>query len=676
MNIFKLISHSLFIILISSCLTQAKKSVSLTDSEKNPGPYTPAAALIYSADIIVDPSIAGQGIKSASSLFPTKPTNPKYQKISGPSWLTVDTDTGIFSFQNGASYAPEIFEVKCYQDGNSSNFINSGNFSLAVNGDPLRYQQWHLNNIGQKTYSLYSGSSGIDINVDSVLAAGITGKGIKIAISDSGVEINHDDLYENVISGASRDYTLPAPYIGTPTTTTAHGTAVSGIIAARGWNNIGGLGVAPLASIAGFQFLNSAQTSSILIDQASGDFNIFNYSYGDTLYYDTLSDENYLDHLRYQTLTNKKFFVKSAGNEYAIGNDANFCAPHNANFPFENESPFMIVVGAVNAEGEKAIYSNVGSNIWVSAPGGEYGDIDPAILTTDLPTCFKGYSKAQSFITNDFEYGHPENAKCNYTSTMNGTSSSAPIVSGVIALILEANPSLSYRDVKHILAVTSVRIDPNHNNPFGTDHPSSVFSGCNNLNLASYDYELGWVKNDADNIYVFDVISGTEFGVYYNNFYGFGLVDSAAAVSLAQDINQDPMNWLPLGTQVETNADLNSGVNISLSIPDGNKDGVTHSQNVTSNLKVESVQIKIQITHPRSGEVGVELTSPNGTKSILMNINNSFYLDTDQNLNIVLTSHAFYGESSQGNWEIRVIDGKSGNTGTITRWSLNVLGHN
>jgi subtilisin-like proprotein convertase family protein len=59
-----------------------------------------------------------------------------------------------------------------------------------------------------------------------------------------------------------------------------------------------------------------------------------------------------------------------------------------------------------------------------------------------------------------------------------------------------------------------------------------------------------------------------------------------------------------------------------------------------------------------------------------MNINNSFYLDTDQNLNIVLTSHAFYGESSQGNWEIRVIDGKSGNTGTITRWSINVLGHN
>jgi subtilisin family serine protease len=624
MNLNKFILHSFLIIMISSCLPQAQKPAALTDSEKNPGPYTPADALIYSADIIIDPSIPALAVRSASILFSSKPPSPRYQKVSGPSWLTVDSVSGIFSFQNGASYAPANFEVICYENGNQSNQVSSGTFTLAVNGDPLRYQQWHLNNIGQKTYSLYSGASGVDINVDSVLTAGITGKGIKIAISDSGVEINHDDLHENVITGASRDYTLPAPYIGTPTTTSAHGTAVSGIIAARGWNNIGGLGVAPLASIAGFQFLSSAQTSSILIDQASGDFNIFNYSYGDTLYFDTLSDQNYLDHLRYQTLTNKKFFVKAAGNEYAIGNSDNFCAPHNANFPFENESPFMIVVGAINAEGEKALYSNVGSNIWVSAPGGEYGDIDPAILTTDLPTCFKGYSKASSYITNNFEYGHPENTKCNYTSTMNGTSSAAPIISGVIALILEANPTLSYRDVKHILAVTSSRVDPNHNNPFGTDHPSTVFSGCNNLNLAGHNYELGWVKNNADTTSVFDVINGTEFGVYFNNFYGFGLVDSAAAVSLAQDISQDPMNWLPLGNQVETNADLTNGINISLAIPDADKDGITHSQTVASNINVESVQVKVQITHPRSGEIGIELTSPSGTKSILSNINNSF----------------------------------------------------
>jgi len=70
-----------------------------------------------------------------------------------------------------------------------------------------------------------------------------------------------------------------------------------------------------------------------------------------------------------------------------------------------------------------------------------------------------------------------------------------------------------------------------------------------------------------------------------------------------------------------------------------------------------------------------ELTSPMGTKSILLNINNSFILDNDKNLNIVLTSHAFYGESANGTWTIRVIDGKEGNTGTFTFWGLNILGH-
>lgn len=661
MNCLKLTLFSCLIFSLSSCLEQQTVITPLTAEEKNPGgTYVPESSIIYTADILIDPSKTDETPKDATELFPTKPINPRYARVSGPTWLAVDSVTGKFSVQNGMNYEPTIFEIVCYEEGNYSNQVSSGEFTLAVNGDPLRYQQWHLNNTGQRTYALSYGASGVDINVESVYNAGITGKGVKIAVSDSGVELNHDDLIDNVISGVSRDYSIASPYIGNPIPTDAHGTAVSGIIAARGWNNIGGMGVAPLASLAGFQFLQSSQSSALLIDQASGDFNIFNYSYGDTLLYDTLSDADYLDHLRYQVNVNNKFFVKAAGNEYAMGVNS-YCAPHNANYPFENESPFMIVVGAINAEGEKALYSNVGSNIWVSAPGGEYGDIDPAILTTDLPTCFKGYSKSQSYITNDFEYGHFQNTKCNYTSVMNGTSAAAPMVSGVIALILEANPNLSNRDVKHVLAVTASKIDPNHNNVFGKNHPSSVFAGCKDLDLTGHDYELGWVKNNKN--------------IWFNNFYGFGLVDAAAAVSLAQDITQDPLSWLPLGTQVETNPNF-SGGDISLSIPDADSGGVTSSRTVTDNINIESIQVRVQATHTKSGQLGIELTSPSGTKSILANINNSFILDSDQNLNMVLTSHAFYGENSQGEWIIKVIDGESGDTGTLTNWSLNILGHN
>jgi subtilisin-like proprotein convertase family protein len=85
--------------------------------------------------------------------------------------------------------------------------------------------------------------------------------------------------------------------------------------------------------------------------------------------------------------------------------------------------------------------------------------------------------------------------------------------------------------------------------------------------------------------------------------------------------------------------------------------------------------LRVQVSHAKSGEVGIELTSPGGTKSILMNINNSFLLDNDSNLNLTLSSHAFYGETLNGNWTIRLIDGRSGSSGTLTRWKMNIFGH-
>ena len=61
---------------------------------------------------------------------------------------------------------------------------------------------------------------------------------------------------------------------------------------------------------------------------------------------------------------------------------------------------------------------------------------------------------------NKFDWNNEsENKNCNYTASLNGTSFSAPIVSGAIALILEANPNLNWRQVKYILAQTAKKID-------------------------------------------------------------------------------------------------------------------------------------------------------------------------------------------------------------------------
>lgn len=665
-------------IMFAGCFGSGGSGGSSRSSNENNNtnePYSPSAPISYNADIYLK-----QGIPEdfdGKALFSGDPdfSGLSFSLSNKPSWLEIDASTGVISAQPGEHGLYDAIRINANIGDLPRHTVE---FDLAVNGDPLRKYAWHLNNTGQSSFSNKSGDAGVDINVDEVYARGITGDGIKVAVSDKGVEINHDDLYPNSLAGEHKDYTLSSPYYGTPTASDFHGTAVASLIAGKGWNNEGSMGVAPNASFAGFQFLDSSQSTSILINQASGDFEIFNYSYGDYLNRDTLSDATYLDHIRSRAQSGRggkgAFFVKASGNEF-YGRGKEGCFSHNANAPFENESPYLIVVGAVDAKGHRASYSNAGSNIWISAPGGEDGRADgPAIMAADLPTCFKGASKASSSPWNEFEYGHPLNTKCNYTSRMNGTSSAAPILSGVIALILEANPDLSVREVKHILASSAAQTDLSGDGAWPyLEHPSAGLSRCVDYSHpdTDYVYEQGWVTNKA--------------GYKFHNYYGFGLVDADAAVALAQG------SYKVMPPLIETNPDFDISAyenSADMAIPDGDKDGVTSVVQVNSgseldaNFQVESVQVKVEVSHPFSGEVGVELSSPGGTKSILLNVNNSFS-DCDANdcrfdsdLNIVLASHAFYGEDAIGNWTLRLIDGSDNYTGTLKGWSLNILGHN
>lgn len=652
----RLLTPLLFSFIFFSC---GGEEGSTTSPKGNEGPYSPAAPIIFEADFS-----ASEGKDFSFDPLDKFPqdvsTGHTFSYSNAPSFLQINSLTGELT---GEAEVSGIFEnITLIATNTSDSSTVETKVSIAINGDPLRLYAWHLRNNGQKNFAIAAGKAGVDINVHEVFKEGIYGEGVRLVVSDSGGEINHDDLYLNMLSGSHRDYSLNSPFIGDPVPTNAHGTAVAGIINSMGWNNRGSIGVAPKAKTAIFQFLDSTQSTALLISQASGDFDIFNYSYGDVLYQDTLSDPDYLDHIKHQVLNEQKFYVKAAGNEFILSS-GNICASHNANMPFENESPHMIVVGAVNASGGKASYSNVGSNLWVTAPGGEFGISYPAIMTTDLPTCFRGYSAATSNPFNDFEYQHPLNDRCHYTSTMNGTSSAAPVVSGVIALMLEANSTLKQRDIKHILANTSKKIDPDHDdNLFGKVHPSNVIGGCTSMNLSGHEYELGWVQNRA--------------GYWFNNFYGFGLVDAEAAVDAAKIYSSS------LGSLIETNPNFSTigySSQPNANIPDNSAAGVTNTITLSDNLTVESVQIKVNISHDEPGEIGIELTGPESssqrTKSILLNINNSLLLDNDKNLNFVLASHAFYGENAQGDWTIKVIDGRSGTTGKLNSWAINILGH-
>lgn len=542
--------------------------------------------------------------------------------------------------------------------------------------DPLASQAWHLENTGQDSFSYGHGLAGQDISLKAAIAQGYTGKGVRVAVSDTGTDFEHEDLSGNQIIGAHRNYAIDDPYswrgslpyaIGSE----AHGTAVTGLIAALGWNGIGSRGVAPDANFAAFRYLgtDSDTPSSLLartIDQADGDFDIFNYSYGYDQCFFVEEDELALlaisDGAKSLRGGLGAIYVQSAGNAYK--QDLNRCLGFgsgdyagNTNSSSELAIPEKIVVAAVNANGRIASYSTPGSGIWVSAPGGEDGFLAPAMVTTDISGCSNGYSLADDSLP-EFNQGNSLNTDCNYTSLMNGTSSAAPVTSGVIALMLQANPQLSWRDIKHIFVLTADEIDYSL-----TDNVSHPLGAA--YELSGYTYDKKWIRNKS--LYEID----------YSNWYGFGRINALSAVLTASSY------WFPMGVYAET-INPSSGEwyyssgTVSVPIPDNSASGTSISTattlNVAHNYFVESVQVELNITHASPKDLAVILISPMGTESKLLNINSNIYA-TSFPANKLLLSNAFYGEDSLGDWKIKIIDGHAPNVGTLTNWKIKINGH-
>ena len=629
---------------------------------------------------------------------------------NGGNDLTINA-SGPFTFSipilSGAFYAVTVLtqptgQVQSCNVASGSGTVGAANvtsvgvfcngFTIGDLSDPLAVQQWHLKNTGQNAFADTAGVTGMDINVEPVYSTfGFTGNGVITAVVDTGLEIAHEDLAANVIPAGSWNFLVPAndPNATDPTNTLDtdgdHGTSVGGLIAMVR-NSVGGIGVAPRASLKGFNFLSSDQTEQKFLDSLGGssagpnssDVSVFNQSFGVSLIDDAQIDP--LDEAQYLSgVTNLRggkgaLYVKAAGNGFRGYTDTLTNTPadcsfanaaglscENANFDPDNTVPYQIVAGAVNASGIKASYSTAGSAIWVSAPGGEFGRnmalapgftapvYAPAMLTTDQSGCIKGYSSnpvnnGGTENGSTFDDGGPPNGACNYTNGFNGTSSATPVTVGVIALLLEANPALTWRDVKHILASTSRQID--------AARPAVSIA----LTGGAYIAEPAWTTNFA--------------GFKFHNWYGFGMVDASAAVNMARTYTLGQ-----LGTLANTGF-IASGA-LSLAIPDNNAVGATNTLNVPNTpgvQTIEAVQIRVSATHTFTGDLGIELTSPKGTRSVLKNIRDGF--GTSDNLSsMVLLSNAFYGENPTGNWTIKVVDGNAQDIGTLDNWAVRIYGH-
>jgi subtilisin family serine protease len=563
---------------------------------------------------------------------------------------TVNASTGAFSYSIADLPASATATTdRVVVAATSGLRTTTASVDITLRFDPLLPNQWHMRNTGQIAFSSTPPVGGFDINIGPAWAAGFSGNGVRIAVVDSGLEVAHEDLRDNVDVLKSVNFTTSTNDT-TATGPSDHGTMVAGIISATAFNAKGGRGIAYRARLRGYNVIAAPglQTVGNLSTALGGaaisaDNDIFNQSFGvgaSAVNKSLQSFNSFSGELNYLITTLRgglgAIGIQAAGNEFETQNgDASTCGYANyfgiscghVATDTRRASTYPIIVGATSAEGKKASYSTTGASIWISAPGGEYGyssgydsslspaKYKPAIVTTTSTGC-GNYSL--SFNTLDSRGANALAAQCQYTAMMNGTSSAAPVVSGVVALMLEANPQLTWRDVRHILATTARKVDESF--------VPIAFTGL--LSSGALTLEQGWVRNAA--------------GFHFHNWYGFGKVDAARAVTAARNYT----SYLP--PRADSPPFILRPTQPIIVAPTSS---FSFTANVTSGLSViEGVVLYMNFDTPGLYCNQVEITSPTGTKSILLNGGAGF--NQTQVRDSRLASNAFYGESSLGIWRV------------------------
>ncbi|RXZ32784.1 hypothetical protein D9O50_15410 [Oxalobacteraceae bacterium CAVE-383] len=484
--------------------------------------------------------------------------------------------------------------------------------------DPLLSKEWYLQ----------------DANVIGVWRD-YTGKGVRIgqfepsdlyATDDEVFDYRHPDLIANV----DKEWLNTLDDDGNSDVSqnfSKHATMVAGVmVAAR--NGEGGVGVAYGASLAGVPIPDVAgmtpeQATAVAADAILHfkEYDIVNNSWGTSIGFPfkvvplgTLAQG--IGEALIEGRDGKgTAIVMAAGNSRATGGNSND-DPLMANWG-------VITVGAIKQKPDLGsgvlateTFSNPGASILISAAG------------TNIDTA------SRELITDDGSTFGGDN------TSATGTSFAAPIVSGIIALMLEANPNLGYRDIQTILALTARKVD---------------------------DSTTDWVYNGATN--------WNGGGMHVSHDYGFGDVDALAAVRLAE-------TWQQQNTIQNLDVFKTSSGVLNQSIPDGNLTGLSNSLTVQSGIQLESAQINVELDHPMIGDLIIRLISPSGNVSILMDRTGKAPGSdvtvrgdaSGETVGFSFNTTHVRGESSGGTWTLQVVDAATGAVGTLKSWDLDLYG--
>ncbi len=511
---------------------------------------------------------------------------------------------------------------------------------------------------------------GADYNVQPVTAAGIDGAGIVVAVIDDGVQTDHPAFAGRLDLARSYDFVsgiaspsgnfVPGAEESDEDVSDTHGTAVAGVALGNAtWG--GPIGVAPGATLAAIRINiggkpvpgspNAANPSksdlgALGMDQATKVADVSNNSWGG----EGVADQTYAepDNAALGTALQRAVTTGRGGKGlivvFAAGNDGD--SGDDVSFQATTSDPRVIAVGGLNADGTPALGLTHGAGLLVS--GAAVGVVtanryapDGAVDSNGLPT---GSYKP-----------------------ITGTSFAAPGVSGVVALMLQANPDLGWRDVQEIL-VDSAKI-PGANaitKPDGTPWFTTLGTG---------DWNGG--------------------GRHFSNAYGYGLPDADVAVQFAK-------TWVPRGTSLNLVTATTAGRG-GIAVT-GGAEPVSTSLTVGSSLRIQHVQLTIAAPSLTIPNVRLVLTAPDGTRSVIadqagtrqdvatqpggpadavqyFNKDGSPKLDDDGKptfntgkLDHTLNDAAFWGVDAKGAWTLEITDFRTGETGTVDSWSLTLWG--
>lgn len=250
---------------------------------------------------------------------------------------------------------------------------------------------------------------------------------------------------------------------------------------------------------------------------------------------------------------------------------------------------------------------------------------DQNIVTVDMDTTYKKSLERRDEPVTQY--------LCTLSHT--GTSASAPIAAGIVALALEANPYLTWRDMQHLVVLTS-RYD-------------------------ALKREPGWQTNAV--------------GRRFSHKFGYGLMDASAMVRLAKNWKNVPAQRVCESESVSSSKDAVFQIPADDTILDSRIFTVGCKGTSNEIRYLEHVQATITLKfHPR-GNLKITLTSPSGTSSNLL-LPRTRDSEDDVIQNWPFLSVHFWGESPEGNWKLSIqnMGNRADKPGVLLSWSLTFYG--